>query len=136
MMEASSLLGVSAGKTAMPISSSAGAGFWAPKGSWIEGGSCPRASGDVSSPAVRRHPVATSSITSKGQIALPEQIRERLHLVAGDRIEFVVEANGQVVVRPARSRLRQPCGMLRDRGRKPVSADQMNAAIAREHSRR
>ena len=79
--------------------------------------------------------MATSTITSKGQITLPKQIRERLHLVSGDRIDFVVEENGQIVVRPARSRLRQLRGMLRDRKRKPVSVVQMDAAIARAHSR-
>ena len=80
--------------------------------------------------------MAASTVTSKGQITLPKQIREHLHVVPGDRIDFVVKDNGQVVVRPARSRLKQLRGMLRDRNRKSVSVDQMDAAIAREHSRR
>lgn len=80
--------------------------------------------------------MATSTVTSKGQITLPKQIRERLHVVAGDRIDFVVQESGQIVVRPARSRLQQLRGMLRDRKRKPVTLDRMDAAIAREHSRR
>ena len=77
-----------------------------------------------------------STITSKGQITLPKRIRERLNVAPGDRIDFVVEENGLVVVRPARSRLRQLRGMLRDRKRRPMSLGQMDAAIAREHSRR
>ena len=77
-----------------------------------------------------------STITSKGQITLPKTIRERLQVAPGDRIDFVVEDNGLVVVRPARSRLRHLRGMLRDRKRKPVSLEQMDAAVAREHSRR
>ena len=77
-----------------------------------------------------------STITSKGQITLPKTIRERLQVAPGDRIDFVVEDNGLVVVRPARSRLRQLRGMLRDRKRKPVSLEQMDAALEREHSRR
>lgn len=77
-----------------------------------------------------------STITSKGQITLPKSIRERLHVAPGDRIDFVVEENGQVVVRPARSRLGRLRGMLRERSRKPVSINQMDAAIAREHLRR
>ena len=80
--------------------------------------------------------MAKSTVTSKGQITLPKQIREYLHVVPGDRIDFVVKDNGQVVVRPARSRLKQLQGMLRNPNRKPVSVDQMDAAIAREHSRR
>ena len=80
--------------------------------------------------------MAKSTITSKGQITLPKQIREHLHVVPGDRIDFVVKDSGQVVVRPARSRLKQLQGMLRSPKRKPVSVEQMEAAIAREHSRR
>ena len=77
----------------------------------------------------------SSTITSKGQITLPKKIRELLHLTPGDRIDFVVE-EGVVVVRPAPSRLRQLRGMLLNRNRKPVSLNQMDAAITREHSRR
>ncbi len=77
-----------------------------------------------------------STITSKGQITLPKKIREHLQVAPGDRIDFVVEDNGLVVVRPARSRLKQLRGMLRNRKRKPVSLEQMDAALAREHSRR
>lgn len=77
-----------------------------------------------------------STITSKGQITLPKQIRERLQVAPGDRIDFVIEDNGLVVVRPTRSRLKQLRGMLRNRKRKPISLEQMDAALAREHSRR
>ncbi len=80
--------------------------------------------------------MATSTLTSKGQITLPKQIRQRLNVAAGDRVDFIVEENGQVIVRPALSRLKQLRGMLRDRSRKPVRVDQMDDAIAREHSRR
>lgn len=80
--------------------------------------------------------MAESTLTSKGQITLPKQIREHLHVAPGDRIDFVVKDNGLVVVRPTRSRLKQLRGMLRDRRRKPVSVDQMDAAVEREHARR
>ena len=41
-------------------------------------------------------------ITSKGQITVPREIRKRLGLEAGDRVEFVIE-EGRTVMRPARS---------------------------------
>lgn len=41
----------------------------------------------------------TSVVTSKGQITVPQQIRERLGLKKGDRIEFVAEKNRTVVRR-------------------------------------
>jgi antitoxin PrlF len=43
-----------------------------------------------------------STITSKGQLTVPQEIRKRLGLKSGDRVEFVVE-EGRTVIRPARS---------------------------------
>jgi antitoxin PrlF len=44
----------------------------------------------------------SSTISSKGQITVPQQIRDRLGLSAGDRVEFVVEGD-RTVIRPART---------------------------------
>ena len=44
----------------------------------------------------------TSTISSKGQVTVPQEIRERLGLSAGDRVEFVAEGE-RTVIRPARS---------------------------------
>lgn len=41
----------------------------------------------------------SSTISSKGQITVPLEIRERLGLKAGDRVEFVVD-NGLTILRP------------------------------------
>ena len=43
----------------------------------------------------------SSTISSKGQITVPREIRKRLGLEPGDRVEFVVE-DGRTVLRPAR----------------------------------
>ena len=43
-----------------------------------------------------------STISSKGQLTIPQEIRKRLGLEAGDRVEFVVEED-RTVIRPARS---------------------------------
>jgi AbrB family looped-hinge helix DNA binding protein len=43
-----------------------------------------------------------SRISSKGQVTVPQKIRARLGVVAGDQIEFVVEGE-RTVIRPARS---------------------------------
>jgi len=49
----------------------------------------------------------SSTISSKGQITVPQQIRDRLGLSAGDRVEFVVEGD-RTVIRPART-VTNPC---------------------------
>lgn len=43
-----------------------------------------------------------STISSKGQVTIPQEIRNRLGVAAGDQIEFVIE-NGNTVIRPHRS---------------------------------
>jgi AbrB family looped-hinge helix DNA binding protein len=43
-----------------------------------------------------------STISSKGQVTVPIEVRHRLGLRAGDRVEFVYE-DGRTVLRPARA---------------------------------
>ena len=44
----------------------------------------------------------SSTISSKGQITVPLEVRKRLGLKAGDRVEFVVEKD-RTTLRPARA---------------------------------
>lgn len=44
----------------------------------------------------------SSTISSKGQITVPREIRKRLGLEPGDRVEFVLEED-RTVIRPVRS---------------------------------
>lgn len=46
----------------------------------------------------------SSTISSKGQITLPLEIRQRLGLKEGDRVEFVVD-HQRTIVRPARQEI-------------------------------
>lgn len=43
----------------------------------------------------------SSSISSKGQVTVPLQIRDRLGLSSGDRVEFVIEGE-LTIIRPLR----------------------------------
>ncbi|MGD0546968.1 MAG: AbrB/MazE/SpoVT family DNA-binding domain-containing protein [Terracidiphilus sp.] len=44
----------------------------------------------------------TSTISRKGQVTVPIEVRHRLGLKEGDRVEFVFE-DGRTVLRPART---------------------------------
>jgi antitoxin PrlF len=44
----------------------------------------------------------SSTISSKGQITVPLEVRKRLGLKAGDRVEFVVDKD-RTTIRPARA---------------------------------
>ena len=43
----------------------------------------------------------SATITSKGQLTLPKEIRERLRIRRGDRVEFRTDSTGRVWVEPA-----------------------------------
>jgi AbrB family looped-hinge helix DNA binding protein len=44
----------------------------------------------------------SSTISSKGQVTVPIEVRHRLGLREGDRVEFVYE-DGRTILRPART---------------------------------
>ncbi|BBO99905.1 AbrB/MazE/SpoVT family DNA-binding domain-containing protein [Sulfuriferula nivalis] len=73
--------------------------------------------------------MTTATVTSKGQITIPINVRSSLGLNAGDRIEFVEMDDGQFAIIPAT----HPVTALKGLIRKPVqsvSIEQMNAVIA------
>ncbi len=74
--------------------------------------------------------MSVATVTSKGQITIPKAVRDALHLQAGDRVSFVVRADGVAEVRPATVDLKALEGLLRRRGR-PVSVEAMDDAIGR-----
>ncbi|MGH3427308.1 MAG: AbrB/MazE/SpoVT family DNA-binding domain-containing protein, partial [Mycobacteriales bacterium] len=45
--------------------------------------------------------MARATITSKGQVTIPRQIRRLLHVGAGDQLDFIVDDDGQVVLHVA-----------------------------------
>ena len=73
-------------------------------------------------------PIAT--MTSKGQITIPKEIRVALGLRPGTRVDFVKEPDGTVALRPLTRRLLDLAGMIRYDG-PPVTIEEMNEGIAR-----
>ena len=76
----------------------------------------------------------TSTLTSKGQITIPKEVRDRLHLKTGSRLEFVLEPSGRVILQPLNSDFRLLRGMIRSKRKRGVSVEEMNEAIARGYS--
>lgn len=75
--------------------------------------------------------MASTTMTSKWQMVVPKEVREHLGIRAGDQLDFVIRDNGDVVVRPAGTDVRQLRGLLRRKGAKPVSVQQMRQAVRR-----
>jgi len=74
--------------------------------------------------------MATATLTSKGQITIPAEVREALRVDAGDRVEFVQIAPGRYEFIAATQPVSALKGMF-GKARKAVSIQDMNAAIAR-----
>ena len=73
-----------------------------------------------------------ATVTSKGQITIPRSVRQALGIAVGDHLDFVLEAEGRVVVQPSVRDIGELKGLLHRAGHKPVSIARMNAAIARQ----
>ena len=72
--------------------------------------------------------MSTATMTSKGQVTIPVEVRQRMGLDTGDRIEFVEIDGGGFAIRPAIDDVRSLKGLLRKPARK-VSIEDMIAAI-------
>lgn len=72
--------------------------------------------------------MAVSTITSKGQTTIPGEIRRHLKLKAGDRLEFLVEPDGRVILVPATVDVADLKGLLAPAPRR-VSIEEMDAAV-------
>jgi antitoxin PrlF len=70
----------------------------------------------------------SATLTSKGQITIPKHVREKLKLQTGDKLEFLVQADGTAKVVPLTSSVKKLKGMIA-KPQKPVSLEDMDKAI-------
>ncbi|WP_080425049.1 AbrB/MazE/SpoVT family DNA-binding domain-containing protein [Burkholderia ubonensis] len=76
--------------------------------------------------------MTSATVTSKGQVTIPVDVRTRLGLSTGDRIDFVLnEQTGRYEVIPATCSVTELKGIIR-KPAKPVSIEDMNAVIAEQ----
>jgi len=75
--------------------------------------------------------MSRAKITSKGQITIPVKVRTAMGVVPGDRLEFVEQDKGRFVIIPATRSIRELKGMLRLKRARPVTIEEINAAIAK-----
>jgi antitoxin PrlF len=79
--------------------------------------------------------MATATLTSKGQITIPKEVRERLGVEAGDRLEFVEQERGVYKVIAATHDVRHLKGLVA-KPRRPVSVEEMNAVVRKPRARK
>ena len=80
--------------------------------------------------------MATGTVTSKGQTTIPKEVRDHLHLNPGDKLDFLIDAEGRVVLRPTTLDVRKLKGMLKRKRGKPVALEEMNRAISEGAARK
>jgi AbrB family looped-hinge helix DNA binding protein len=71
-----------------------------------------------------------TTLTTKGQVTIPKPIREQLRLHTGQRLDFQVDRDGRLIVKPRARDIRELKGILRSDRKKPVSIAEMHEAIA------
>lgn len=72
--------------------------------------------------------MAAAKITSKGQITVPKEVRDALGLRAGDRVTFIVQGDGTVVMAPQKLDIRDLFGSVKTRV-SGVTLEDMERAI-------
>jgi antitoxin PrlF len=78
--------------------------------------------------------MTTGTITTKGQITIPKEVRDRLRLKAGTRVSFVFGPKDTVTLRPVKTDIRFLKGMIKSPLDRPVTIEEMNDAIARGYA--
>lgn len=69
---------------------------------------------------------AESTLTSKGQTTIPKDIRDRLHMKAGDRMTFTLMPDGTVLLRIKNKSVMSLAGSLRRNGQKALPVEQLS----------
>jgi AbrB family looped-hinge helix DNA binding protein len=72
--------------------------------------------------------MVVAKLTSKGQLVIPQAIRQHLHLQQGDSVDFIIQDDGEVVVRPATRDVRELKNIL-PQPKKAVSLVEMDRAV-------
>jgi AbrB family looped-hinge helix DNA binding protein len=74
--------------------------------------------------------MTTAAVTTKGQITIPIEVRVKLGIKPGDRVLFLENEKGEVILKPKTGSLMDVRGMLKWTG-KPATIEEMNEVIAK-----
>ncbi len=80
--------------------------------------------------------MALATLTSKGQVTIPKEVRTSLRLHEGDKVEFIINENREAILRPVTKKVDDVFGRLHRPGRKPISIKKMDAGIKKKMQER
>ena len=70
-----------------------------------------------------------ATISNKGKITIPKEVRDMLGLHSGDKLEFSCKKGGKLIVRPLKKKVDDLYGKLFKPEREPLSTEAINDAI-------
>ncbi|MEA5600706.1 AbrB/MazE/SpoVT family DNA-binding domain-containing protein [Nostoc sp. UHCC 0252] len=73
--------------------------------------------------------MASATITSKGQVTIPKEIRDYLNLDPGNKVDFVIDENGTVKLIPLNIPIQSLSGILHRQGMQSATLEEMEVAI-------
>lgn len=73
--------------------------------------------------------MASATITTKGQVTIPKEIRDYLKLDTGSKVDFIIDENGTVKLIPLNLPIQKLSGILHRPGMKSATLEEMEAAI-------
>ena len=74
--------------------------------------------------------MASAALTSKGQVTIPIEVRQKLGLKPGDRARFIEGENGEFILKPKNRSIMDLYGAGKWDGR-PVTIEEMNETISK-----
>lgn len=72
-----------------------------------------------------------ATLTSKGQLTLPKEIRDRLNLDAGAILDFQIQADNTIIARQVMPDARRIRGLLQSPHPAPLTVEQMDEAVSK-----
>lgn len=73
--------------------------------------------------------MALATLTTKGQVTIPREIRESLKLHTGDKIEIIMTEKREAIIKPASKKVDDIFCKLHMPGRKSSTIQEINDAI-------
>ena len=73
--------------------------------------------------------MAIAKITSKGQITIPQEVRDSLNLHTGDKIDIHVTENGEAIITPIVKKVDEVFGFLKNSQVEAKTVEDINQGI-------
>jgi antitoxin PrlF len=80
--------------------------------------------------------MSVSTLTSKGQVTIPKDVRHQLQLQPGDKLDFRVGPDQTVTVTPLSKRAAEVFGLLAKETSKSYSVKEINRQLGKRLGRR